>query len=163
MGGIYFFSDLQSQAAESLEEALCLYRELGDRLGEANILRSLGDVERMRSDYGAAEQLYQQALPLYRELRDRLGEAGTLKSLGDVEYGRSDYGAAEQLYRNALDIFSTIGDKYSQGITLQALAEVYRSWESRRRLHRLRAKPENTSLYSLLKSPSVMTCYENLQ
>ncbi len=45
-------------AARDLEEALGIYRDLGDRLGQANALTYLGDVRRMTGDYpGAARDL----------------------------------------------------------------------------------------------------------
>jgi hypothetical protein len=40
--------------AYSYEEALPLYRKVGDLLGEANCLKSLGDIARARSDHNGA-------------------------------------------------------------------------------------------------------------
>ena len=41
-------------AVRDLEEALDIYRDLGDRLGQANALTNLGKVRRLTGDYPAA-------------------------------------------------------------------------------------------------------------
>ena len=65
-------------AAQALEQALDIYRDLGDRLGQANALRELGIVRRLTGDYPAAAQAQEQALDIYRDLGDRNGEAVAL-------------------------------------------------------------------------------------
>ena len=70
-------------AAQALEQALGIYRDLGDRLGQANALNYLGAVRRMTGDYPAAAQALEQALGIYRDLGDRLGQANALLDLGD--------------------------------------------------------------------------------
>ena len=62
-------------AAQDLEQALDIYRDLGDRLGQAHALDDLGVVRRMTGDYPAAAQVLEQALGIYRDLGDRLGQA----------------------------------------------------------------------------------------
>ena len=57
------------------EQALPIYRGIGDRLGEANTLQSLGQVALVQDRYPDAIALYDQALPIYREIGHRRGEA----------------------------------------------------------------------------------------
>ena len=45
-------------AAQALEQALGIYRDLGDRLGQANALSDLGDVRRLTGDYPAAARTW---------------------------------------------------------------------------------------------------------
>ena len=61
-----------------LQEALAIYRDLGDRLGQANALHYLGNVRRLTGDYPGAVQALQGALAIYRDLGDRLGQANAL-------------------------------------------------------------------------------------
>ncbi|NMC01074.1 MAG: tetratricopeptide repeat protein, partial [Chloroflexi bacterium] len=77
----------------------------GDRLGKANTLKSLGDLERRLGHLEQARAHYDAALPLYEAEQDRLGKANTLKSLGDLEsrlghleQARAHYDAALPLY-----------------------------------------------------------------
>ena len=62
-------------AAQILEQALGIYRDLGDRLGQANALHYLGDVRQLTGDYPAAAQVLEQALGIYRDLGYRPGQA----------------------------------------------------------------------------------------
>ena len=74
-------------ARERYEAALPLYRRVGSVLGEANCIRSLGDIALARSDQDGARERYEAALPLYRRVGDVLGEANCIKSLGDIALG----------------------------------------------------------------------------
>ena len=48
------------------EQALALHRQLGDRLGEANVLQAIGDVQNFRKDMDTTLASYAEALTLYR-------------------------------------------------------------------------------------------------
>ncbi|HLL52186.1 MAG TPA: TIR domain-containing protein, partial [Myxococcaceae bacterium] len=70
-------------------------------VGNANTLKSLGDLESQLGNVEKARGHYDAALPLYEAEQDRLGKANTLKSLGDlesrlgnVEKARGNYDAA---------------------------------------------------------------------
>ena len=86
-----------------------IYRQIGDRLGEANCVQSLGDVARMQARYEQAGQLYNQALPIYRQIGDRLGEANCLLSMGRLARNTSDSAAMQAAYAEAEKIYSSIG------------------------------------------------------
>ena len=66
------------------EEALPLFRRVGDVLGEANCIEAWATSRWRRSDHDAARARYEEALPLYRRVGDVLGEANCIKSLGDI-------------------------------------------------------------------------------
>jgi tetratricopeptide (TPR) repeat protein len=57
-------SDLDGARAW-FEQALPLYQRAGSVLGEANCIRSLGNIARDRSDHDEARAAYEQALLLY--------------------------------------------------------------------------------------------------
>ncbi len=62
--------------------ALELFRAVGDRLGEANTLRAIGDVQRFRKENDAALESYRQALELFRAVGDRVGPTNIYWRLG---------------------------------------------------------------------------------
>ncbi len=59
-------------------QALPIYHEIGDRLGEAKCIRVLGDVHRMLAEYSQARERYAEALPIDCAIGHRLGEASSL-------------------------------------------------------------------------------------
>ncbi len=71
-------------AVEHFEQALGLFRDIGAKLGEANVLKAIGDVQQFRKQLDAALESYQKALGLFRDIGDRLGEANVLKAIGQM-------------------------------------------------------------------------------
>jgi tetratricopeptide (TPR) repeat protein len=120
---------LQARYVDSeqlLRAALPIYQSIGDRLGEANTLRSLGNVASSQSVNEQAAQLLRSALSMYREIGSKPGEANTLRSLGNVASSQNQYSDAEQLLENALSIHQTCGDSLGEAHTLLSLGNVAR-------------------------------------
>jgi len=99
-----------------------LLQAVGDRLGEANTLRGLGQTAWARSHYDQADRYYQQALTTFQAVGDRLGEANTLRGLGETARIRSHYDQADRYYQQALTTYQTIGDRQGEANALSGLA-----------------------------------------
>ena len=69
-------------AAQALEQALGIYRDLGDRGGEAEALNETGTLHRVSGDLAQAEACHQQALELARAIASSWDEAHALAGLG---------------------------------------------------------------------------------
>ncbi|MGH8478073.1 MAG: tetratricopeptide repeat protein [Gammaproteobacteria bacterium] len=110
--------------AQYLERALSLYREIGDRLGEADCIQSLGDVALRRARYKEAESRYQAALAIYREIGALIEQANSSKALGDVAFSRSRYVDAEAGYETALSVYRGIGDRLGEANCIRSLGDV---------------------------------------
>ncbi len=95
-----------------LTAALEAARRLGDRLGQANTLKAMGDVRRYQDDYDQALELYEQALELFHAVGDRLGQANTLASLSRLALVQGRNREAQQLLEQAVAIRRAIGDRY---------------------------------------------------
>ena len=106
------------QALQSYEQALVIYRDLKDRLGEALTLNNIGSVQRSLGDYRAALGYYEQALVIYRDLKDRAGEARPLNNIGSVQQLLSDYRAALGYYDQSLAIYRDLKDRAGEARTL---------------------------------------------
>ena len=135
-------------ARERYEDALPLYRRVGDVLGEANCIQRLGDIALARSDHDQARERYEDALPLYRRVGDVLGEANCIRSLGDIALERSDHDQARDRYEVALNLYGRIPEPYSMGMTLRRLARIAAD-ENRRHDHVQAAREAWTSIKRL--------------
>ncbi|MEW5987774.1 MAG: tetratricopeptide repeat protein [Chloroflexota bacterium] len=109
---------------ERYRQALTAARRIKDRLGEANVLQAIGDVQNFRDEREAALQSYQEALRLFRQVGDRLGEANVLQAIGDVQNFRKDMEAALQSYQEALRLFRQVGARLGEANVLQAIGDV---------------------------------------
>jgi tetratricopeptide (TPR) repeat protein len=92
------------------DEIATACRREQDVLGEANCVRSLGNISLARSDYDGAKQAYERALPLYRQVGDVLGEAKCIRRFGEIALARSDHDGATQAYERALPLYRQVGD-----------------------------------------------------
>ncbi len=73
---------------EKYESALALFRTVGARLGEANVLQAQGDVLAFLDQRSEALEKYESALALFRTVGARLGEANVLQAQGDCHLKR---------------------------------------------------------------------------
>jgi tetratricopeptide (TPR) repeat protein len=105
------------------EEALALFRQLGDRRGEAGALRALGAAEIAvdRGDPDRPGALLEQALAIWRELGNQQGVAATLGNLGFLAWTRGDTVRAIERYEEALTISRAIGDRANAAVQLALL------------------------------------------
>ena len=115
-----------AEAITRHEAAVQAALHLGDRLGQAGALNSLGEVRRLTGDYPAAAQVLEQALGIYRDLGDRLGQANALLELAPVRRLTGDYPAAAQVLEQALGIYRDLGHRLGQANVLLYLGIVRR-------------------------------------
>jgi tetratricopeptide (TPR) repeat protein/tRNA A-37 threonylcarbamoyl transferase component Bud32 len=107
------------QAAETFsQQALELFQELGDRIGESAALRSLGGSNYLRGNYARAREFYQQAMRRFHETGDKLGESAVLNNLGIVADDTGDYDAARDYVEQSLAIKRQIGEKQGEASCL---------------------------------------------
>ena len=100
----------EDAAAALLEEALGLYRELGDDAGAAGALTELGWIALERGDADRAEELCSDALELARAGGDERGASRALMDLGAVRSAHGDHARSLELHEEALLIRRGLGD-----------------------------------------------------
>ena len=100
----------QEQALKSCREAQKVFVATGDRRGEAEALRVLGDAV-SGADTGAAIEYHQRALRLDQEIGDLADQAAVVTQLA-TEYSRQgDHFAAKHSYEQAEVMLQQLGEK----------------------------------------------------
>jgi DNA-binding CsgD family transcriptional regulator/tetratricopeptide (TPR) repeat protein len=112
------------------EEALTIYRELGDRAGAAWVLVSLhhalmglGNLER---SIAATEE----SLALFQELGDAWGEARAQTVLGVLALDGGDWTRAMRLLKKGRGLAEALGDRWIAGMALRNLVFIAMEWPS---------------------------------
>lgn len=100
------FEDAEPLFRESLE----LWREIGDREGEANALHGLARAALNLGDQAAAQVWGEESLSIQEELLSKQGMATAVNTLGEIARFRGNYHEAESRYSESLRIYDEIGD-----------------------------------------------------
>jgi predicted ATPase/class 3 adenylate cyclase len=99
-----------------VEAALAMYRQIGNRRGEANALWALGNYHYFHESPGDGVDQFQQALDIFREVGDRTMEAWSLHMLGTSQLRHGELVEARASIEHAIRHFVAAGD--AAGITL---------------------------------------------
>jgi DNA-binding CsgD family transcriptional regulator/tetratricopeptide (TPR) repeat protein len=116
-----------AEARRYQEEALSIYRELGDRRGTAAALnelaRAMGMATNDMSTWEAVRPLLKESLSIYRELEDdAYGFARTLLYTGITEQILGNGATARAFFEESLELFRELGDEMYVGTSLWFLA-----------------------------------------
>jgi tetratricopeptide (TPR) repeat protein len=112
-------------ALPQLEEAVRIFRQIGDRRGESESLSRLGDVSWTQGDYVAAKAYCEESLRICRESDDRRGEAEAFNRLGNVSREQGDYSGAGTYFEQTLRVCREIGDRRREGMALGNLGVLF--------------------------------------
>jgi predicted ATPase/class 3 adenylate cyclase len=141
-GLAYWIGDTLA-ARRYYEEAIDLYRGLGDRAGEAENLYGLSftyaiPVGLAESDYPRAQESAAAALAIFREIADRAGTGRALWALTNTEFAVDDLPRGQEHSLEALEIFREIDDAFMAAWTLYTLGLIHllqgKPTEARQRL-----------------------------
>jgi len=102
-------------------KAVTAAHNMSDKVREANVLVSLGNLERRLSNLDQARTHYDAALSLYRDERAHLGEANALMFLGDLERYLSNLDQASAHYDAALPLYRAERSRLGEAHTLVSL------------------------------------------
>ncbi|MFF6895980.1 hypothetical protein ACFY8Z_35870 [Streptomyces microflavus] len=114
----------QTKAKSDPAIALTLYRTIGDRRGEADVLNILADIAHQRNDLDSAQKHTTNGLALTRTIGDRHGEARALEMLADIAGRRDDLDGAQKYAEQALTLYRTISERRGEANALRILANV---------------------------------------
>jgi len=115
------------QVIEELEQALPMWRELGEPSWAAWSLRRIGIAYYDLSRYEKSIEYREQALAIYRELKDRANEAEGFNGLGYANVLLGRYEKAVASFEQALVMYRDVKNRAGEGNSLYALgaANIY--------------------------------------
>ncbi len=113
------------EAWERLSAQPALNQEKSFLLLKAAILRTEGELYRMRRDYDRAMGLYRSALAIAESLGSGADMADALNSIGNIYNDRSQYEQALEHYRRALRLCEELGDKIGQAVIVNNIGSIY--------------------------------------
>lgn len=109
------------------EEALRLWREVGDRTAQARALESLGKLYHRKGEFRQSLSEHEQALALRRELGDRAGEAASLFNVGLARASLGEPRPALEAIEQSLALRRATGDRAGESSALSQLGALHTS------------------------------------
>jgi tetratricopeptide (TPR) repeat protein len=103
------------------EEALALFRDVGDEPGIAEALENLGIIASNEGDLARSRSIREEVLALRRAIGDQRGIAVALINLGNVDYVEKDSDGAIALYEEARELAVKTGSQWTLSMALANL------------------------------------------
>jgi CHAT domain-containing protein/tetratricopeptide (TPR) repeat protein len=110
-------------ALRHYQRSVNVQKNLDDKLGLATAMRGVGNVHRVRGDYGAALESYLGSLSLSEQIKAPLG--GTLGSIGLVRALQGNYPSALEYYGKALKEFEATSNTVEMARVLTLIGNVH--------------------------------------
>lgn len=110
------------EALDVYGQACLLFRQAGDREGEARVLGNLGIVLHNLGRYTEALEHHRLSLAIYRELGDQRHEGIGLNNIGVAYESAGNYGEAAVHHQQAADLAMKIGDRRLESHAVGALS-----------------------------------------
>ena len=125
------------RAIRILEEALEIFRELGNVWGSSHILTHLAVVPLRRGDFSRAADYAGEALTLSRRTGDRFATNISLNLLAQAAWASGEHELAEQYFREALTIAHELRDRMDAAYCIQGLSAAAGARDEQRRAARM--------------------------
>ncbi|MCP4148017.1 MAG: tetratricopeptide repeat protein [bacterium] len=109
------------EALEHYQESIAIYRKIGYRQKEANILADIATIHKMNRNFKESRKSYEESLGILEDINDKYGQAEIYHNLGIVTLEEGDYQRAEKNYFKALSIRQELEDYHSQANTYHQL------------------------------------------
>jgi DNA-binding SARP family transcriptional activator len=123
--GMAYGVQRKEQAIGCFEHAAGIYREIGDRGGEARAATNMSTACFHLGRFHEARDAGLRSLVLQREAGHRYGEGIALGDLGCASRELGQYGEAVARHQQALAIFRELGDRDAEADSLSELADAY--------------------------------------
>lgn len=85
LGVVYYLAGRRDEARKTLQDALALFEELGDGLGQAKATGNLAQLLNQAGDKPGAERNYQRAAELFHQVGEKMMEYDTYRALSQMQ------------------------------------------------------------------------------
>ena len=123
--GMVFGLQRKERSVECFEDALAIYREIGDQSGQTRSANNIAQACLRLCRFPDALEAAARSLAVQQEAADRYGEGIALGNLGDACRGLGRFDEAIDHLEQALVIFRELGDEHSEADSLSDLGDVY--------------------------------------
>jgi tetratricopeptide (TPR) repeat protein len=113
------------KSLEFAQQSLSIYREIGDRQGEAASLHQIAIIYENQGKWTEALQSCHDSLSIQREIGDRQGEAASLHQIAIIYENQGKWPEALQSCTDSLTIEREIGDRRGEAASLHQIAIIY--------------------------------------
>jgi predicted ATPase/class 3 adenylate cyclase len=123
MAGFFaLMQDENERAEEFLRKCQVLFRQTGERVAMANILRLQGNLAMAKSSYKVARRLLEEALTIYLQDEDSSKIVSTREALAQIAMVQGNYAKARALTTEDLTLYRASGEVYALAYPLYRLA-----------------------------------------
>src|SRR5579863_1097209 len=122
LGGLYLLRHETEKSAQCFEEAVHIFRDMGDQYNYAASQVNLGSVWRDQGRLQDALNSYLASLQVYQQLGDLHGVASGMASIAFLYQFSQHTEEARAMYQQAFTLFDSIGDHVNMTKTLGNLA-----------------------------------------
>ncbi len=126
-------AEARQKAIKKYEEALPLWRDVGDKPGEAYTLNELGFVHSGLGDARKGLEYYTQAMFLWRAVGNRQEEVIALSNVGSAYWRLGELQKSLEYRNQGLLLSRVVGDRVSEATILSNIGAVYISMGQLRR------------------------------
>jgi len=125
MAVAYAMLSKPEESMRNEEEALVIWRRIGQKRGLALSLNEMATVQAFLGKSKEAQANFQEALEIRREIGDKRGLGDTLIDMGNFFDDRGDHDQALKMYKEALQLERDLGNEGLQAISLNDIGTAY--------------------------------------
>jgi class 3 adenylate cyclase/Flp pilus assembly protein TadD len=126
MGIAYYLQGKYIDAINTWQQAIVVYKKIGDTKGVANMLSNQGAVYANQGDEAKSLEFHLQSLKMSEEIKDTLRILTSLTNIGAIYLNKpATYNKALDNFLRSYSLSKIINDKYSIGTSSVNLGEIY--------------------------------------
>lgn len=115
----------QQGVIEQIQQALSLYRSMGDEHGQATAYNLLGTIHSRRGSFNEAIEYHNQSLEIRRRIGDKDGESGSLNNIGIAYTELAQFSDAFEYLYDSLEVAQSIPSPRAASYAMFNIARIF--------------------------------------